>query len=138
MSPLSDGSYTFSYRSIDESGNLEQAKELQIRLFSWNCVFEDTLGRGTSLKVNTEYGLFQFVAPDADYGLRNATHMFTHGNVIRINHNDGQLRIIAVAVGGKLDVCIASAYDRRTDNRYLLVDKAGVEAPHRHGTAILI
>jgi len=138
LPPLSDGSYTFAYRSIDESGNVEQAKELQIRLFSWNCVFEDTLGRGTSLKVNTEYGLFQFVAPDVNYGLRNATHMFTHGNVIRINHDDGQLRIVAVAVGGKLDVCIASAYDRGTDNRYLLVDKAGVEVPHRHGTAVLI
>jgi len=138
LPPLVDGSYTFAYRSIDESGNVEQAKEVRIRLFSWNFIFVDTLGRGTSLKVNIEHGLFQFVAPGADYGLRNATHMFTHGNVIRINHDDGQLCIIAVAVGGKLDVCIASAYDRRTDNRYLLVDKAGVEVPRRHGTAILI
>jgi hypothetical protein len=138
LTSLTDGTYTIEYNSTDNVKNIETTHAFNVTLFSWNFIFEDTLGRGTTLKVNTEYGLLQFVAPDVNYGLRNATHMFTHGNVIRINHYDGQLRIIAVAVGGKLDVCIASAYDRGTDNRYLLVDKAGVEVPHRHGTAVLI
>lgn len=138
LTSLTGGTYTIEYNSTDNVQNTETKHAINVTLFSWNCIFEDTLGRGTTLKVNTEHGLFQFVAPDANYGLRNATHMFTNGNVIRINHDDGQLRIIAVAVSGKLDVCIASAYDRGTDNRYLLVDKAGVEVPHRHGTAVLI
>ncbi len=138
LTSLADSAYTIEYNSTDNAGNVETTHAVNVTLFSWSCVFEDTLGRGTTLKVNIEHGLFQFVAPDVDYGLRNATHMFTHGNVIRINHDDGQLRIIAVAVGGRLDICIASVYDQRTDNRYLLVDKAGVEVPHRHGTAVLI
>jgi len=104
----------------------------------WDYLFEDAFGRGTALKIDVDSRFFQFITTEEDFGARNATFMFIHGNIIRISHDDEQLRLIAIAVVGRLDICIASAYDRRTDDRYLLIDKAGVEVPHRHGVPIQI
>ena len=61
------------------------------------------------------------MAPGKDYGIRKASYMQVSGRVIIINHSDGQLKLLTTAVDTKLDVCIATAWDKQTGKMYLLV-----------------
>jgi parallel beta-helix repeat protein len=124
---LSDGVYHIDYNSTDYAGNVELTQTIQVTLFSWNYVFTDTYGRGTTLKINTVYKLFQFITPDKDYGIRKATYMQQFGRLITILHRDNQLRLITAAIEVKLDFCMAAAWDLQTNKQYSLVDKPGIE-----------
>lgn len=124
---LSDGVYHIDYNSTDYAGNVELTHTIQVTLFSWNYIFEDTYGRGTTLKINIAYKFFQFITPDKDYGIVKATYMRQSGRAIIISHLDKQLQLITVAVDTKLDFCLAAAWDRQTRKQYFLVDKLGIE-----------
>ena len=75
LTSLTDGAYTIELFSSDHLGNREVPQVLHVTLFSWHYVFTDSRGRGTILKINTEYKFFQFITPDKDYGIRKATYM---------------------------------------------------------------
>jgi uncharacterized repeat protein (TIGR01451 family) len=124
---LSDGVYTISFNATDNVGNMEAAKSIQVTLFSWICTFADSYGRGTALKINAVYKLFQFITPDTDYGIRKATYMKQSGRAIIISHLDKQLQLITIAVDTNLDFCVATAWDRQTRKQYVLIDKPGIE-----------
>jgi hypothetical protein len=124
---LSDGVYHIDYNSTDYAGNVELTHTIQVTLFSWNYIFEDTYGRGTTLKINLAHRFFQFITPDKDYGIRNATYMRQSGRAITIAHSDKQLQLITTAVDTKLDFCIAVAWDLQTRRQYFLIDKLGIE-----------
>jgi hypothetical protein len=98
-----------------------------IPIFVWNYVFTDSYGRGTTLKINTAYKFFQFITPDKDYGIREATYMRVHGRTITMRHEDNQLRLITLTVDTKLDFCVAIAWDKQTRKQYFLIDKPGIE-----------
>jgi len=98
----------------------------EMKVISWEYVFEDEK-RGTILKISTDDKLFQFITPDKDYGVREATYMRVRRRTITIRHKDSELRLITLTVDTELDFCIAVAWDRKTHKRYLLVDKAGKE-----------
>jgi hypothetical protein len=127
LTSLTDGTYTIEYNSTDNVQNTETTQTINVTLFSWNYIFEDTYGRGTTLKINTEHHFFQFLTPDNDYGIRKATYMRRCGRAIIIKHYDNELRLITVAVDTKLDFCVAIAWDVQTGKRYFLIDKAGTE-----------
>jgi hypothetical protein len=127
LTSLTDGTYTIEYYSIDNVQNLEAAQAINVTLFSWNYIFEDTYGRGTILKINLAHKFFQFISPDKDYGIRKATYMRQCGRAIIIHHYDDELRLITTAVDTKLDFCVAVAWDTQTGKRYFLIDKAGKE-----------
>jgi squalene-hopene/tetraprenyl-beta-curcumene cyclase len=127
LTSLADGTYTIEYYSIDNVQNAEVTQAINITLFSWNYIFEDTYGRGTTLKINLANKFFQFITPDKDYGIRNATYMRQCGRAIIIQHSDKELRLITVAVDTKLDFCVAIAWDLQTRKQYFLIDKAGKE-----------
>ena len=127
LTVLTDGVYTIEFYSVDNIGNTEATKSIQVTLFSWNYIFEDTYGRGTTLKINLAHKFFQFITPDKDYGIRKATYMWQYGRTIIIQHCDKQLRLITVAVDTKLDFCIAYAKDTHTGKQYWLIDKVGIE-----------
>jgi outer membrane protein assembly factor BamB len=95
-------------------------------IITWEYVFEDE-GRGTMLKISTEDRLFQFITPDKDYGIRNATYMRVYNRAIIICHKDGELKLATVSVDTKLDFCIAYAKDTQTGKEYWLIDKVGTE-----------
>jgi squalene-hopene/tetraprenyl-beta-curcumene cyclase len=137
---LADGVYTIGYNSTDNAGNVETTNTVNVTLFSWNYVFEDSYGRGTTLKINTAHKLFQFTTPDKDYSIREATYMrmyeharyfsyFTktvlYGRKIVIEHFDGELRLFATAVDTDLDFCELNAWGLKTGDRYYLLDKPG-------------
>jgi len=124
---LTDGTYTMAYNSTDMVGNKETTHLIKITIFSWNYIFEDTYGRDTILKINTAHTLFQFITPDKDYGIRNATYMQVCGRDIIIRHYDSELRLITTAVDTQLDFCVALAWDAQTYKRYYLIDKVGIE-----------
>ena len=124
---LIDGIYTIDYNSTDNANNVEPTNTINVTLFSWNYVFEDAYGRGTILKINLAYKFIQFITPDKDYGIRNATYMRVCGRAIIIRHYDSELRLITIAVDTKLDFCIAIAWDRQTRTRYFLIDRVGIE-----------
>jgi parallel beta-helix repeat protein len=124
---LSDGVYHMDYKSTDCAGNVELTHTIQVTLFSWNYIFEDTYGRGTTLKINIAYKFFQFITPDKDYGIIKATYMRQSGRAIIIAHLDKQLQLITTAVDTKLDFCIAVAWDLQTRKQYFLIDKLGIE-----------
>lgn len=97
------------------------------KLYVWQYIFQDSYGRGTTLKINTAHKFFKFVTPDMDYGIRNAAYMRVWGRAVIIRHYDSELRLITTAVDSKLDLCIAVAWDVQTSKRYYLIDKAGIE-----------
>ena len=124
---LSDGEYSIDYYSVDKARNVEPTNTINVTLFSWNYIFKDTYGRGTILKINLAHKFFQFITPEKDYGIRNATYMRQCGRAIIIQHCDGELRLITISVDTKLDFCLAIAWDQQTRKQYFLIDKAGNE-----------
>jgi uncharacterized repeat protein (TIGR01451 family) len=127
LTGLADGVYSIDYNSTDNANNVESTNAINVTLFSWDYVFTDSYGRETTLKINIEHHFFQFITPDNDYGIRNATYMRRCGRAIIIKHYDNELRLITVAVDTKLDFCVAIAWDVQTGKRYFLIDKAGTE-----------
>jgi hypothetical protein len=127
LTSLKDGVYTINFNSTDNLGNAEATNSIKVTLFSWNYVFTDTYGRGTTLKINTAYKFFQFITPDKDYGIRKATYMRVDRRTITILHKDSELRLVTLAVDTKLDFCIAYAKDIQTGKEYWLIDKLGTE-----------
>jgi len=127
LAGLADGAYTIEFNSTDNLGNKEPTNSIQVTLFSWNYIFEDTYGRGTTLKINTKHKFFQFITPKKDFGIRNATYMRQCGRAIIIKHYDSELRLNTIAVDTKLDFCIAIAWDLQARKCYILIDKPGIE-----------
>ena len=117
LAALNDGVYTIEFYSTDNIGNIEATSSIQVTLFSWDYIFTDSYSRGTILKINTEHKFFQFITPDKDYGIRNATYMQVYRRSIVIYHKDDELRLIMLAVDTKLDFCVAIAWDRQTRTR---------------------
>jgi squalene-hopene/tetraprenyl-beta-curcumene cyclase len=124
---LADGTYTIEYYSVDNAQNMEDPHAINVTLFSWCNIFEDTYGRGTILKINLAHKFFQFITPDKDYGIRKATYMQRFGNIIVIKHYDGELRLNTIAVDTRLDFCLAIAFDLQVRKQYFLIDKPGME-----------
>ncbi|MEM3828526.1 MAG: CARDB domain-containing protein [Conexivisphaerales archaeon] len=127
LAGLIDGVYTIEFNSTDNLGNTETTNSVQITLFSWNYIFTDSYGRGTILKINLAYNFIQFITPDKDYGIREATYMRQCGRTIIIKHCDNELRLITAALDTKLDFCVTTAWDQQTRKHYLLIDKVGNE-----------
>ena len=127
LSGLADGVYSLDYNSTDNANNVEPTNTINVTLFSWNYIYQDTYRRGTTLKINLAYKFFQFTTPDKDYGIRKATYMKQCGRAIIIEHRDKQLRLITISVDTKLDFCYAMAWDLQTRKCYLLIDKPGIE-----------
>jgi hypothetical protein len=117
LTSLSDGNYTIAYNSTDNVGNVEATHETNVTLFSWNYVFKDGV-RGTILKINTAYKLFQFITPNKDYGIRKATQMGT-SILLTISHRDSELILTATAIGRS--ICTAKATDLKTHKCYCLI-----------------
>jgi len=127
LTSLTDGVYTIEFNSTDNVGNVEVTNSVQVALFSWDYVFTDSYGRGTTLKINTVHKFFQFITPDNDYGIRRAVYMRLCGRAIIIRYYGYELHLITVAVDTKLDFCAAIAWDVETGKRYFLIDKVGIE-----------
>jgi uncharacterized repeat protein (TIGR01451 family) len=127
LTSLTDGAYTIEYNSTDNAQNIEATHAINVTLFSWNYIYQDTYGRGTILKINLAHKFFQFIRPNKDYGIRKATYMHQCGRAIIISHCDKELRLNTVSVDTKLDFCYAMAWDLQTRKCYLLIDKAGIE-----------
>jgi hypothetical protein len=127
LASLTDGTYTIEYNSTDNVQNTETTHAINVTLFHWNYIYQDTYGRGTTLKINLAHKFFQFTSPDKDYSIRNATYMKQCGRAIIISHCDKELRLITVSVDTKMDFCYAIAWDLQTRKCYLLIDKAGIE-----------
>jgi hypothetical protein len=127
LTSLTSGTYTIEYNSTDNVQNTETTHTTSVTLFHWNYIYQDTHGRGTTLKINLAHKFLQFTAPSKDYGIRKATSMRQCGRAIIINHCDKQLRLITVSVDTKTDFCFAMAWDLQTRKCYLLIDKAGIE-----------
>jgi hypothetical protein len=121
LTSLGDGNYTIAYNSTDNVGNVETTHIFDVVLFSWNFVFKDSDGRGTTLKINTQYKLFQFIAPDKDFGVKYGAKMFQLcKQVITMCYEDKVMRLIASTVDDK--TCLAVAWDKQTCKVYRLIE----------------
>jgi hypothetical protein len=123
LTSLADGEYSIEYYSVDNAQNIETAHSINVTLFSWNYIFQDTFGRGTTLKINTALRLFEFKTPAADYGVRTATSMRQKGIAIIVEHKDKELRLVALAWGTTVNFCIANSWDMKTFKNCKLIDK---------------
>lgn len=119
---LADGTYTIAFNSTDNAGNVEPTNTIQVTLFSWTNIFTDSYGRGTTLKINTAYKLFQFIAPDKTFPLKQDPKMCVYKHIIAINYADSGMRLIAAAVDYKIDFCSAIARDEQTRKTYWLIE----------------
>jgi hypothetical protein len=113
-----------NFRKIVE---VTKTAEVDFTLFSWDYIFEDTYGSGTTLKLNTAHNLLQFITPEKDYGVRTATFMKVTRVAIVIRHLDSQLKLNTASVDTKHDFCEAQAWDLLTGKYYVLLDKPGIE-----------
>ena len=127
LTNIRDGTYHIDYNSTDNAGNTEPTNTITVVLFSWNHIFTDSYERNTTLKVNLEHRFFQFITPDRDYEIKNATYMRLRGRTIIIKHYDEELRLITMALDTKLDFCVAVAWDIDVHTRYFLIDRASIE-----------
>lgn len=123
LSSLSDGAYTITFNSTDNAGNVESTNTIQVTLFSWTYVFTDSYGRGTTLKINTQHKLFQFITPSKDFGVKHDAKMIQLKHTIIICYEDKEMRLIATAVDDKIDFCSAIAYDKQARKTHILIDK---------------
>jgi hypothetical protein len=123
LSLYTEGNYTVAFYSTDNAGNIEPTNIIQVTLFSWTYIFTDSYGRGTTLKINTQYKLFQFTAPNKDFGIKHDIKMVQLKNVIIICYEDREMRLIATAVDDRIDFCSAIAWDKTSNKKYLLIDK---------------
>ena len=123
LSSYTDGNYTIAYNSTDNAGNVEATNTVNVTLFSWTYIFTDSYGRGTTLKINTQYKLFQFVAPGKDFGVRQDPKMFALCGVILISYKDSAMQLAAAGAYGQLTFCTATARDKQTGKQYLLIQK---------------
>ncbi len=119
---LADAVYTIEYYSTDNLGNVDATKSIQITLFSWNYIFTDSYGKGTTLKINLAHKFIQFVTPDKDYGIRKVTYMQVYKRAIIIYHNDAELKLATISIDTQLDFCIAYAKDTQTGKEYWLIE----------------
>jgi len=126
LTALTDGVYTIEFYSTDTLGNIEATSSIQVTLFSWDYIFEDSYGRETVLKINLAHKFFQFITHDEDYGIRQANYMQKCRTTIVILHCDGEITLTAVAIP-KIDFCIAIALDKQTHTKYFLLDRMGLE-----------
>jgi hypothetical protein len=122
---LSDGVYNINYNSTDYVGNVESTNSIQVTLFSWKYTFEDSYGRGTILKINTEHKFFNFKTPDGDYGIIKAMYMQVRRSTIVIFHRDNELTLTTLGIDSRLDFCVAYAKDRQTRKTYWIIDRLG-------------
>jgi hypothetical protein len=133
LAGLADGVYAIHFMSMDNVGNEEDPLgSIIVTLFSWNYVYEDIYGRGTTLKINTAHEFFQFITPDKDYGIREAYIMYVYetpypGTRIRMLHVDSELYLNAKCVGAPYDFCGAFAIDKQTQEQYWLIDALLIE-----------
>ena len=120
LSSLSDGSYTLAFNSTDKAGNIETTNTFNLTLFSWTSIFHDSDARGTTLKINTQYKLFQFTAPAKDFGVKCDAKMIQLKQVIIICYDDKEMRLAATATDDK--TCLAIAWDKQTCKNYWLIE----------------
>lgn len=104
--------------SISETGEIE--------VFSWEYVFEDGK-RGTILKISTDDKHFQFIAPDKEFSIKEAYKMKLYKHSIIIWHKDEEIKLVTIAIDTRIDFCFAYAKDMQTGDKYLLIDKPGIE-----------
>jgi len=123
LSSYANGNYTIAYNSTDNAGNIEKTNTVQVTLFSWNYVFTDSQGRGTVLQICTQFKLFQFIAPDKDFGVKYDSNMRILKHVIIIGYEDKEMRLVTTAVDDRIDFCSAICWDKQTRKHYLLIDK---------------
>lgn len=94
----------------------------EILVHSWESQFEDSR-RQTILRISTDDGYFQFIAPDKDFGIKHDPRMVTVFSVIIINYKDSSMQLIAIGSDGILSFCTATARDKQTGKQYLLIQK---------------
>jgi hypothetical protein len=126
LAALPDGKYTISFKSTDNVENVEATHSFTVIFFSWNYIFQDSYGRGTTLKINLGYKFFQFMTPDTDYGIRKAIYMQQIGRSITIKYSDKQLYLYTVSVDTQMDFCYARAQDLQTHKYYLLIHRRAI------------
>jgi len=115
-----------------KNGNYKNAyKYALLSLSQWPYVYEDAQ-RGTVLKINPDFSLFQFIKQDKDFGIRKATTMYegfvtlfynkeyTTLPTIIIRHEDNELLLVAYA-GTDIPFCYTIAKDLQTGKRYRMI-----------------
>ena len=92
----------------------------------WEYTFKDTR-RDTVLKISTDDKYFQFIAPAKEFPIKEAHKMKVCRHSILIWHRDDEIELVTIAINTRIDFCFAYAKDMQTRDRYLLIDKPGIE-----------
>jgi hypothetical protein len=97
-----------------------------LKLYAWQFIFED-LKRHTLLRLNVKEKYFQFIAPDKEFPVLNASRMVVlHNEIILVWYNDFETRAFIAAIPS-MDFCFAFVYNKELHKLYFLLDKAGWE-----------
>jgi hypothetical protein len=132
LAGLTNGVYTIEFYSTDNLGTVEATNTIQVTLFSWTYIFTDSYGRGTTLKINTQHKLFQFITPDKTFSIKYDPHMYIGRYIIAISYEDNEIQLYTITIDTRVGFCTAYARDTQTGKTYWLIDK-----PNRRGQGSL-
>jgi hypothetical protein len=91
----------------------------------WEFAYADESG-DLGLTVSTDDKIFRFTAGDKDFGIKEANRMIVGSNTVFVSHFDNEISVVLFSINS-IDYCVAYVRDMQTGQRYLLIDKIGVE-----------
>ncbi len=95
-------------------------------LGEWEEAYEDDPS-GFKLRISTDDKYFQFVTPEKTFSIIKADSMIVRDHSTIISHSDDEIRLFSFSLNSNIDYCLVYARDMQTGQRYILIDRIGIE-----------
>jgi hypothetical protein len=95
-------------------------------LGEWEEAYEDD-SSGFKLRISTDDKYFQFVTPEKTFSIIKADSMIVRDHSTIISHSDDEIRLFSFSLNSNIDYCLVYARDMQTGQRYILIDRIGIE-----------
>lgn len=92
----------------------------------WENGYEDE-SSGFMLRISTDDKYFQFITPEKVFSITEADRMIVREHSTIISHSDDEIRLFSFSLDSNIDYCFTYARDMQTGQRYLLIDRRGIE-----------
>ena len=92
----------------------------------WENGYEDETS-GFMLRISTDDKYFQFITPEKVFSITKADSMIVREHSTVISHSDDEIRLFSFSLNSNIDYCLTYARDMQTGQRYLLIDRIGIE-----------
>jgi hypothetical protein len=98
----------------------------EVFMGEWEYGYEDE-SSGFMLRISTDDKYFQFITPEKMFSITEADSMIVREHSTIILHSDNEMRLFSFSLNSNIDCCLTYARDMQTGQRYLLIDRIGIE-----------